>query len=395
MPRRSTFVCAINRNRDGYQVPLALEEAGLLEAFVTDFYADPSWDVLLPAILRRRRIAGLGSDRVRSDWPAFVLQSAAQVLNLPMRHVYRAVGSSLGRKALRIARRRNAALYCYAGHFPDFEKIPKGMKLIDFEFHPHPQLGWEILSADAATFPEVAWSFAHEEQQLRNEDFVDGWSRADAIVCASRMTRRSLEHVGCPAERITVIPYAIDPPSGTVAQRPSGPCRFLFVGQGIQRKGLHHLIRCWRELGLKDAELTIVSYVIDPGIAALAEGSNITLLGRQDRARLDALYREADVFVMPSLVEGFGLVYLEALAAGCHVIGTINTGLPDLNLGSGAVTTVPAGDLDALGAALRSCVDAKASGRMDAAQVAAEASRWQWGQFRGAIADHARKVLES
>ena len=45
---------------------------------------------------------------------------------------------------------------------------------------------------------------------------------------------------------------------------------------------------------------------------------------------LEQLYQQADVFVLPSLVEGFGYVYLEALARGCFCLGTWNTGLPDV-----------------------------------------------------------------
>ena len=58
--------------------------------------------------------------------------------------------------------------------------------------------------------------------------------------------------------------------------------------------------------------------------------------------------QRADVFIMPSLIEGFGLTYLEALAAGCHIVGTANTGLPDLPLSAAARTLVPAGDILAL-----------------------------------------------
>ncbi len=218
------------------------------------------------------------------------------------------------------------------------------------------------------------------------------WKVADAVVCASDMTRRSLEYAGCPAERITTIPYGFAPPSFEPAPRPPGPCRFLFVGQGIQRKGLHHLLRAWRECPPPDSELTLVCYRIDPGIAALADMPGVRLLGRQSRPELDALYAASDVFVMPSLVEGFGLVYLEALAAGCHVIGTANTGLPNLPLDGDAATVLPAGDIPAIAGALRACAIRKAEGGFDPAAIAAQAGAWSWAQFRSAIADHARGV---
>jgi glycosyltransferase involved in cell wall biosynthesis len=122
---------------------------------------------------------------------------------------------------------------------------------------------------------------------------------------------------------------------------------------------------------------------------------SIRLLHRQSPAGLDALYRASDVFVMPSLIEGFGLVYLEALARGCHVIGTANTGLPDLNLSAKAATLVEAGDLHALAAALASGRDAALAGRLDKIAIAAAAAAWSWPDFRKAIAQHAAAMIDA
>lgn len=103
--------------------------------------------------------------------------------------------------------------------------------------------------------------------------------------------------------------------------------------------------------------------------------------------------QQADVFIMPSLIEGFGLTYLEALAAGCHIVGTANTGLPDLPLSDAARTLVPVGDIAALGQAIEQLIARKAAGGFDAVAIAGEARNWTWSDFRARIADHARSVL--
>lgn len=391
------FVCVINRNRDNYQVPLAIEEAGLLSAFVTDFYAPdtaPSW---LPAVLRARHVDGLPARKTRSTASSFILQSVMIALKLPTRAILLISDRILARKALKEARRKAANLYCYASYVPREGEMPPGAKLLNFEFHPLPHLTFETLKADAAKYPEVALSFANEEDSLAREVVTDSWRRSDAIVCASRLTKRSLEHVGCDAARITVIPYGFrDRAELAPAQsRPGKGCRFLFVGQGIQRKGLHHLIRTWQALDLPDCELTLVCYHIDPGIKGLiAPNGSIRLLGRQSREQLGQLYAEADVFVMPSLVEGFGLVYLEAIEQGCHVIGTRDTGLPDLPVSAEAATIVDAGDLEALGRALQDLRQRKLAGKLDPVAIQAEIDNWTWRDFRKAIADHARAFLD-
>jgi glycosyltransferase involved in cell wall biosynthesis len=174
-------------------------------------------------------------------------------------------------------------------------------------------------------------------------------------------------------------------PAQVVLPRPSGKCRFLFVGQGIQRKGLHHLIRAWQARPRPGASLTLVCYRIDPAIASLITDSGIQLLPRRSPEELAEHYRQADVFAMPSLIEGFGLVYLEALAHGCHVLGTTNTGLPDLNLGDAAATVIEPGDIASLDAALSELIDRKREAVFDPQAIANRASRWSWADFRQGV----------
>lgn len=390
---RTGFVCAINGGRDGYQAPAALHEAGLLRRFVTDYYAPeepPRW---LPGAMAQRRSPLLPKAMTSNSTACFAIQHAAGRLGLPPNRVYPYTDAMLGRHALRLAEKLGAHLYSYASYMPGAGQVPKGMKVIDFEFHPLPGLTMDLLREDAARYPEVAWSFAQESRHAALEQVSTAWQQADAVVCASAMTARSLEHVGCEAERITVVPYGFA--SNRVAQprSPEGPARFLYVGQGLQRKGLHHLLRAWRQIDPARARLTVVCYSIDPGIAELAAQPGVELLGRQERGALDALMQAADVFIMPSLIEGFGLTYLEALAAGCHVVGTANTGLPDLHLSNAACTLVPVGDLAALAQAIEALIAQRTASGLDPLAIAAEAARWTWQDFRSGIADHARKVL--
>ena len=387
------MVCVFNRNRDFYQVPIALHDAGMLEALVTDFYAPEKWLDRLPARLRNLRADGLPSSATRSSLLPFLMQMLAQLAKLPMRFVFPITDHMLAMRGARLARRMKAHLYCYGNYVPPPAARGAGTKLIDFEFHPHLHMTFDLLREDAARYPQVADSFAQEERDLARARVVEAWRSADSIVCASTMTRNSLVTAGCAPEKITIIPYGCAPPRADVALRAPGPCRFLFVGQGLQRKGLHHLLLAWRRLAGKGATLTLVCYRIDPGIAALAGQEGVTLLGRQSRAELDALFAAADVFVMPSLVEGFGLTYLEALAHGCHVVGTGNTGLPDVPFSDAAKSIVAVGDPDALAECLQGLADRKAAGELDPRAIAAETAKWQWSDFRRAIGAHARDIL--
>ena len=392
-PSGDRVVCVLNRNRDGYEVPLALEEAGMLAGFVTDFYAAPRWHRLLPRPLARRYRAGLPAERAHLALGSFVLQYGAELLRIPMERVFGLSDRLLGSKATRLARRKDAALLAYSSYLDGDPQLAAGKAVIDFEYHPHPALTLEILEDDYSRYPEVAYSIELERKAANNERATAAWRHADSVICASAMTRASLERAGCPPERITVIPYGSDANGPPALSREAGPCRFLFVGQGFQRKGLHHLALAWRAAAPANSVLTVVSYRIDPGITPMLDQQGITLLGRQSREELDALFRSADVFIMPSLVEGFGLVYLEALDAGCHVVGTTQTGLPDLGLSAEAVTLVPPGDIVALAATITALEQHKAAGRLDPAAIQAEVRQRSWKQFREAIAAHVAGVM--
>ena len=375
-------------------MPLALAEAGLLDRFVTDFYApENSLARLLPAFLRRWRVDGLARNRTLSVWGSFAVQVLARVLRVEGWRSFAVTDELLARASAQVAARSGAALYCYHSYVP--RSVAAGAKLVIFAYHPRPATELVLLLTDADAHPEVAAAFARERATLEREPAID-WTRADAVVCASSFTAASLVADGCATAKITVIPYGspIAPAILRCSREPNSPTEFLFVGQGIQRKGLHHLIRAWQANPPPDARLTIVAYRIDPDIAALIAHPTIRLLGYQSTEALAALFDAADVFVLPSLVEGFGLVYLEALAHGCHLIGTRNTGLPDLGLDDQAATLIKAGDVPALSQTLTDCAARASAGGFDRRAIAAQSIRRARADFRHAIAEHAAAVLE-
>jgi glycosyltransferase involved in cell wall biosynthesis len=238
-----------------------------------------------------------------------------------------------------------------------------------------------------AAFPEIRWALRDTETTAtfaeREDEEV---RRADLILCASGFTRRSLLLAGAPAERVRVVPYGAAEAAMQPMQARSGECRFLFVGQGLQRKGLHHLLEVWRRLALPNASLTMVCYRLDPALQPLLHsaqsGGNVQFLAGASREQLSALFAAAHVFVMPSLAEGFGLVFTEAMAAGCYVIATENTGVPDMNAPPSLASVVRARDLDSLTAAMESaCVRHETTG-LPHTEIRAFAEANAWTLFR-------------
>jgi glycosyltransferase involved in cell wall biosynthesis len=132
--------------------------------------------------------------------------------------------------------------------------------------------------------------------------------------------------------------------------------------------------------------LTIVSRVLDPGIEdQVRRTRGAELIKGATAASLRRHYSDSALFVMPSLVEGFGLVYLEALSHGCPVLGTSNTCLPDIGGEADGVFLTPASDPDALTAMLERLATHVVGNRRLRCAARATAARYPWSAFRQSL----------
>lgn len=128
---------------------------------------------------------------------------------------------------------------------------------------------------------------------------------------------------------------------------------FLFVGNVIKQKGVEELLQAFNNIekqSNKNLELIIVGASRDTAfmekISSLIT-TNVKLVGPVQQTQLVKYFQASDVFVLPSHLEGFGLVALEALAADVPVIASRVGGLVSL-LGNGAGKLVPPNDAVAL-----------------------------------------------
>lgn len=176
------------------------------------------------------------------------------------------------------------------------------------------------------------------------------YEAADAVLVPSAFARRSFIEHGMPADKIHAIPLGVD--NSTYEKCASRDARFriLFVGQLSVRKGLHYLLQAFKLADLKDATLVLVG-AEQPETQTLLERfpvSSIEITGPLSRPDVAAQMSRASVFVLPTIEDGFGLVMAEALACGCPVIATENTGATDLYSDGEEGIIVPARDANAL-----------------------------------------------
>lgn len=195
-----------------------------------------------------------------------------------------------------------------------------------------------------------------------------GIARASRVVAVSEYTRRgAIEHAGADPDRVDVVHHGVDlarysPGLDASDRRPY----ILFVGTLEPRKDVPTLIEAYDALDTA-AELVIVGQrgwhtsAIDEALGRSRKGS-IRLTGYvTDEQKID-LYRNASVFVYPSIAEGFGLPVLEAMACGAPVVTT--TGSAPEEIAGDAARLVSPRDAAALRDAIASVLsdDAVAAG---------------------------------
>jgi glycosyltransferase involved in cell wall biosynthesis len=192
--------------------------------------------------------------------------------------------------------------------------------------------------------------------------------RAKAIVATSPAYQESSAVLRAFADRCVVVPLAVDPnrfrpdlPAAAAIRAqwtsPEYPSLILFVGRFRAYKGLLYLVRAMAGL---PARLLLVGGGKFEGdlrelIAGLGLERQVVILGDVSDAALPAFYAAADVFVLPSVQrsEAFGIVLLEAMAAGRPVISTeLGTGTSWVNQHERTGLVVPPADPSALHRAL-------------------------------------------
>jgi len=206
------------------------------------------------------------------------------------------------------------------------------------------------------------------------------------VVTSAATARLVASDYGVPAERIVVARPGSDPALMSQGSQ-DGVVRLLSVGAIVPRKGFDVLISALATLTDLSWRLTIAgdrtrdrnaAARLDADIARHALGERIAAPGAVSPQRLAALYAEADVFVLASHFEGYGMAYAEAVAHGLPVIGTSAGAIPDTVPPDAGLLVDPGGSF-ALAKALRRVIgDADLRRRLASAARAAAPQLPTW-----------------
>lgn len=202
-----------------------------------------------------------------------------------------------------------------------------------------------------------AWMVEREQRE---------YHRADHIVVLSEFARASFERHGVAAHRLSVLPLGVDverfrAPAPALRSRTArvldgGPIQVLFVGTLSARKGMKDLAAVARRCAHLPIAFTLVGPEVRETRAVLGEpGPNVTILERRAQESLPDVYAQADLFLFPTIEDGFGMVLTQAAAAGLVLLATDHCAAPELIAAGAQGWTVPIRDVDAMADRLEWC----------------------------------------
>lgn len=185
------------------------------------------------------------------------------------------------------------------------------------------------------------------------------YAQADAITVPSSFALRSYVEMGVPREKVHVIPYGAELSGlrGELAE--PGGFEVLFAGEVGLRKGVPYLLEAFARVKAAGKRLRLAGHVGPDMKRVLGRMpmDGVEVLGALPKAELLGLMRQSHVLVLPSVEDGFGLVMAEAMACGCAVISSTNTGGEDLYSDGLEGFIMPVRDAGAIGDRLQRLAD--------------------------------------
>lgn len=275
---------------------------------------------------------------------------------------------------------QTTAIYAYEdGALWTFERAARaGLERIWDLPLPHYLEIEELLQEERRRWPGAVEGPPHREPEWKRRRKDRELALTTKVSAGSAFTKRSLDRLELDIP-VVVGPYGF--PTTLFDARstqPSGPFTVLAVSSHDLRKGTPYLLEAWKRAAIPDAELHLVGRMrlaksfLDGYAGTFRHWPHIP------RSELGARYQAADVFVFPTLGDGFGIVLQEAMCSGTPVITTPCGGGPECITDGVDGWIVPPRNIDALVERLRECARDRDRTFAVGRAARARAERWTW-----------------
>ena len=265
-----------------------------------------------------------------------------------------------------------------------------GAKVVLDSVSPHPNFYIRILKEEAARL-NIDVKVTHEYYLKK---MVKEYELADFILVASTFVYNTFIDEGIASQKLRLVPYGIDLAQFSPRPKNDRLFRILYVGALDIKKGVYYLLKAFKELNLKNSELLMVGQPTSHIKPILKEYTGcFKHLPIVPHRFIQNYYTNSSVFVLPSIVEGWGLVTAEAMACGIPVIVTENCGLVPRNGKDGFV--VPIRDVEALKERIMYLYENEHRRREMGRAAAKYAKQFSLNQYRKGLVEALENVLSS
>jgi glycosyltransferase involved in cell wall biosynthesis len=244
------------------------------------------------------------------------------------RRFFLAAESAVAVRAGRAAQGANIVVASYGTGKYAFEAVRRagGRAILSYPI-AHNRFQQKLYAEEAAIAPEFAAALPRLNQlpNQYSERLDTECELADRILVGSTFVKQSFIAEGIESHKLIVTPYGVDTEcfSPRAMRRADPTFRVLFIGQIGQRKGVGYLLRAYQQFRRADTQLHLVGDYVSGSIEAFRPYADLFKhTGNVPQQELPSVFHQADVFVLPSLIEGMPLVVLEAMACGVPVITT-------------------------------------------------------------------------
>jgi starch synthase len=176
-------------------------------------------------------------------------------------------------------------------------------------------------------------SFAGVDSRVIDAEEAE-YDLADAITVPSTFAKDTFVAAGVSSQKVRVLPLGVELARFRAVSSPRAhEFQVLFAGSICIRKGIHYLLDAYEKLNHPGKKLVLVGGVepkLEPLLSKGRERQDIVCTGHLPQEEMMRVMSESHVLVLPSVEDGFGLVMAQAMACGCPVIASTNTGGPDL-----------------------------------------------------------------
>lgn len=244
----------------------------------------------------------------------------------------------------------------------------------------------EIIKRQTSLHPEFEMGTAKllvdENSVRRNLRRDEELKIADVILCNSRFTKKTLVNAGIDESKVLTIPLGFPAVETSGLKAENTKLKFMYAGNISFGKGIHLLLDAWREIHSDNTELWLIGNINLPKSVLTGLPDSVKVLPRIPHAELMKIYHQVDVFVHPTLADGFGMVIAEAMSRGLPVITTHNSGGADLiDEGENGMVIHPESKESIINA-LKWCIENKYKLIEMGRSAQHKASTYPWSEYR-------------